>query len=146
MSPVRLEDHTFSSTGMEHRSLSYPGHHSMDLHYLYTNSHSSLVEGVFWGGGNSFGHTSRVVVVQFLESHWAKICKHWWLGNSLNPPPPREQDGVSAASLTGGQPILSTMLPRTQATQNPQVRISLWLVVNREAILEDPILAAQYSI
>ena len=72
----------------------------MDLHYLYPNSCSSLVEGVFWGGGNSFGHTSRVVA-QFLESYWAKICRHWQLGDSLNLPTEGTGWGVSSISYRG---------------------------------------------
>lgn len=68
----------------------------MDLHYLYINSHSSLVEGVFWGGGNSFGHTSRVVV-QFLESIG---LKHADTG-SLNLPTKETGWSVSSISYRG---------------------------------------------
>lgn len=99
----------------------------MDLHYLYINSHSSLVEGGVWDWGNShFGHTSRVVV-QFLESIG---LKHADTG-SLNLPAEGNRMECQQHLLQGPAHHFFHHVAQNTGNSEPQVRILLWLVVNR---------------
>lgn len=162
----RSTDHTLSRTGVEHTPLSYPP--ATATRWIWAIRTLTPIchwlRGCFGGGSNSSGHTGR---------GWSTVSRKPLgremriLADGRRPEPTQggNRAGCRQHLIQGGPscpfPHIALVgntldleararrtaegVPSVQGALNPQVRTSLWLIVNEEAILGDPILAAQPS-